>query len=79
MIPSRCTGSRTRAHHACCDSPGCSPPRSEQAYDQAPTTQWLSVAIVTSAVDVEIIDTAHPPSPHIDDDTLISEVAFKGR
>jgi len=39
----------------------------------------LSVAIVTSSVDVEIIDTAHPPGPHVDDDTLISEVAFKGR
>jgi len=29
-------------------------------------------------VDVEILDTVLPPGPHVDDHTLISEVAFRG-
>lgn len=51
----------------------------EQSFESTPVMQWLPVSTITSSVDVEILETVLPPGPHVDDDTLISEVGFRGR
>lgn len=51
----------------------------EQTFDPEPTLQALPVSASTQRVVVEILETRLPTGAHVDDDSLISELAFRGR
>ena len=50
----------------------------EQSFQPSATVQMMAVEATTRSVDIEVLTTALPPGPDVDDDTLISEVGVEG-